>query len=252
MTKIWTPEARAAFAKRMAKYRKIAGYAKGRKRAAVLEYERAQVSRAKNPTLPEGHVNAGALIGQRVQIPVHYDMWMRGAKYGVVTGYRNGRAGQSDYLLVKMDNASVKKNLKLWRPDWNYAEFMGRPRAENPKRDKSPFSKRDSSVSYNRAKMRAVLPPGLYERMIAEHKLSRHRARARSKNPPGYIVRAQKGGGPVMHWTGVGFSNTKKPLVFSSLHTAGKAGRDVLAAYHRALNGYTIWATARDNKDIPL
>ncbi len=60
------------------------------------------------------------LLGKRVQIPVHYDMWMRGARFGTVTGYRNGKSGQSDFLYVKMDHPSVRRSLKVWRPDWEY------------------------------------------------------------------------------------------------------------------------------------
>lgn len=63
------------------------------------------------------------LIGKRVEIPVHYDLWMRGARFGVVTAYRNGKPGQSDYLLVKLDHPQVRRRLKLWRLDWDYAKF---------------------------------------------------------------------------------------------------------------------------------
>ena len=63
------------------------------------------------------------LIGKRVELPVHYDMWMRGARFGVVTAYRNGGLGTSDYLLVKMDHPQARRRLKLWRPDWDYAKF---------------------------------------------------------------------------------------------------------------------------------
>ena len=65
------------------------------------------------------------LIGRRVEIPVHYDMWMRGARMGTVTGFRHGSAGVSDCLLVMMDNPRVRTRLKLWRIDWEYAKFEG-------------------------------------------------------------------------------------------------------------------------------
>ena len=61
-------------------------------------------------------------IGQRIEIPVHYDLWMRGARFGVVTSFRAGCAGQSDCVLVKMDHPQVKKRLKLWRLDWDFAK----------------------------------------------------------------------------------------------------------------------------------
>ena len=60
-------------------------------------------------------------IGTRIEIPVHYDLWMQGARFGTVTAYRNGKNGQSDYVYVKMDHPQVRKRLKLWRQDWEYA-----------------------------------------------------------------------------------------------------------------------------------
>lgn len=65
------------------------------------------------------------LIGKRIEIPVHYDLWMRGARFGVVTQFRHGGPGQSDYVLVKLDHPQVKRRLKLWRPDWEYAKVLG-------------------------------------------------------------------------------------------------------------------------------
>jgi hypothetical protein len=65
---------------------------------------------------------AQSLIGKRIQIPVHYDLWMQGARYGTVTGFRHSKTpGTSDYVLVKMDHPQVKRRLKLWRMDWDYA-----------------------------------------------------------------------------------------------------------------------------------
>ncbi len=63
-------------------------------------------------------------IGKRIEIPVHYDLWMRGARFGPVTAFRHGRPGQSDYLLVKMDHSGVKRRFKLWRGDWGYARII--------------------------------------------------------------------------------------------------------------------------------
>lgn len=59
--------------------------------------------------------------GTRIEIPVHYDMWMRGARFGEVRGFRHGKPGQSDYLLIRMDNPRIRRCLKLWRIDWEYA-----------------------------------------------------------------------------------------------------------------------------------
>lgn len=64
-------------------------------------------------------------LGQRIEIPVHYDLWMRGARYGVITAFRHGKAGQqSDHYLVKMDHPQVKRRLKLWRLDWDYVKAI--------------------------------------------------------------------------------------------------------------------------------
>ncbi len=62
--------------------------------------------------------------GQRIQIPVHYDPWMRGARYGEVRGFRHGNPGQSDYYLVRLDAMPKGRCLKLWRLDWPYAEVV--------------------------------------------------------------------------------------------------------------------------------
>jgi hypothetical protein len=63
-------------------------------------------------------------IGKRVEIPVHYDMWMRGARFGQVTGFRRGKAGQSDFIYVKLDHPQAKRSLKIWRPDWEYMRLV--------------------------------------------------------------------------------------------------------------------------------
>ena len=62
--------------------------------------------------------------GQRVEIPVHYDMWMRGARFGTVTVFRYGQAGQSDYVKVKLDHPQAKRQLKIWRQDWEYMRYL--------------------------------------------------------------------------------------------------------------------------------
>lgn len=64
------------------------------------------------------------LIGKRIEIPAHYDMWMRGARFGTVKQFRHGKPGQSDYVTVEMDHPQVKRRLKLWRMDWEYARIL--------------------------------------------------------------------------------------------------------------------------------
>jgi hypothetical protein len=68
--------------------------------------------------------NGKALVGQRVEIPVHYDMWMRGARTGAVTQYRQGKDGISDWVYVKLDHPQAKRYLKVWALDWNYMKIL--------------------------------------------------------------------------------------------------------------------------------
>lgn len=70
------------------------------------------------------HTLISQMIGSRIEIPVHYDLWMQGARFGTVTQFRYGKDGQSDYVYVKMDNPQVKRRLKLWRHDWDYAKIL--------------------------------------------------------------------------------------------------------------------------------
>lgn len=63
-------------------------------------------------------------IGKRIEIPVHYDLWMRGARFGTVTGFRNGAPGKSAYVLVRMDHPQVKRSLKVWALDWAYVREL--------------------------------------------------------------------------------------------------------------------------------
>lgn len=72
----------------------------------------------------DGEMTAQDLIGKRIEIPVHYDLWRQGARFGKVTAFRHGEAGQSDYVLVKMDYPQVKRSLKLWKLDWDYAKVV--------------------------------------------------------------------------------------------------------------------------------
>ena len=63
-------------------------------------------------------------IGARVEIPVHYDMWMRGARFGEVTGFRHGKNGTSAYIFVKLDHPQAKRRLKVWALDWEYMRIV--------------------------------------------------------------------------------------------------------------------------------
>ncbi len=60
-------------------------------------------------------------VGDHIEIPVHYDMWMRGARTGVITSLRSGPYSQ--YFNVKMDNRRARR-VKLWATDWEYAKVL--------------------------------------------------------------------------------------------------------------------------------
>ena len=63
-------------------------------------------------------------VGARVEIPVHYDAWMQGARYGVVAWRVSGRPGRSAYVKVKLDNPRIKRQLKVWALDWPYLKVL--------------------------------------------------------------------------------------------------------------------------------
>lgn len=65
-----------------------------------------------------------ALIGRRVEIPVHYDLWMRGARFGEVVGRRQGKEGRSAYLQVRMDHPQVRRCAKIWAIDADYLRVL--------------------------------------------------------------------------------------------------------------------------------
>lgn len=59
------------------------------------------------------------LVGKRVEIPVHYDMWMRGARFGTVTSVGKDCA----FVRVKLDMLPHKR-LKVWRIDLPYIKVL--------------------------------------------------------------------------------------------------------------------------------
>lgn len=74
-----------------------------------------------------GDVHRHSIIGSRIQIPVHFDLWMRGAMYGVITSVRHGRNGHSDYVNVKMDNPRIRRRVKVSKLDWGYCRLIDLP-----------------------------------------------------------------------------------------------------------------------------
>jgi hypothetical protein len=63
-------------------------------------------------------------VGARIEIPVHYDAWMQGARTGVVTSFRRGKPGQSDVMYVRMDHPQIKRPIRVWRLDWDYIKVL--------------------------------------------------------------------------------------------------------------------------------
>ena len=52
--------------------------------------------------------------GMRIEIPVHYDWWMRGARYGVVTSIGK----DSELAYIKLDAVPTTHRARIWRIDW--------------------------------------------------------------------------------------------------------------------------------------
>ena len=75
---------------------------------------------AQQKDMPMSH----SLLNKRIEIPVHYDLWMRGARFGTVTSYRQGKPGLSACILVKMDHPQVRRRLKVWALDWDYCKVL--------------------------------------------------------------------------------------------------------------------------------
>jgi len=65
-------------------------------------------------------VFAKHIVGRRIEIPVHYDLWMRGARTGVVRSVIHANGG----IRVKMDNENVKRLARIWRIDLSYIKVL--------------------------------------------------------------------------------------------------------------------------------
>lgn len=63
---------------------------------------------------------AEALVGKRIEIPVHYDMWMRGARFGTVTTVSK----DGSFIRVQMEHHQVQRRLKVWRADFDYIKIL--------------------------------------------------------------------------------------------------------------------------------
>lgn len=66
--------------------------------------------------------NALEYVGKRVEIPTHYDLWIRGARFGTVCGARYNAEGR--YLLIRIDHYAVKTLLKVPAKDWSLLKVL--------------------------------------------------------------------------------------------------------------------------------
>jgi hypothetical protein len=74
----------------------------------------------RKPTNPSMMATCRALMlmDKRIELPVHYDWWMRGARYGVVTSIGK----DARWVYVKLDALPANaKRIKLWALDYEYA-----------------------------------------------------------------------------------------------------------------------------------
>jgi hypothetical protein len=55
------------------------------------------------------------MIGKRVEIPPHYDLWMRGARYGTYMGLNRHMSRVRGFAIgrVRMDHPQVKKLVNI-------------------------------------------------------------------------------------------------------------------------------------------
>ena len=61
------------------------------------------------------------LVGKRIEIPNHYNYWVCGMRYGLVTGWRRGQRAKSAYLMVKMEDGEV---LKIWKSEVEHCRVL--------------------------------------------------------------------------------------------------------------------------------
>ncbi len=59
-------------------------------------------------------------VGERVEIPVHYDAWMRGAKFGLVTSV----APSGGHVHVKMDHPQIRRTVKVAAADLPHMKVL--------------------------------------------------------------------------------------------------------------------------------
>lgn len=62
-------------------------------------------------------------VGDRIEIPVHFDVWVQGARHGVVSSIKHNMFGQLIFY-VKMDNKRVKRRVKLLIAHLEYCKLF--------------------------------------------------------------------------------------------------------------------------------
>lgn len=69
--------------------------------------------------MPKEKPRAHHLIGKKLEIPAHFDLWMRGARFGTVTS----AARDGSQVLVKMDHPRVKRRIAIREADFDNCRF---------------------------------------------------------------------------------------------------------------------------------
>lgn len=71
--------------------------------------------------MSENKTRAHSLLGTRLEIPAHFDLWMQGARFGKVTS----AAKDGSHVLVKMDHPQVRNRVKIGEADFDSCRFDG-------------------------------------------------------------------------------------------------------------------------------
>ena len=62
-------------------------------------------------------------VGDRIELPVHTDLWMRGARFGTVETVVHSEPPNHSFAMIKVD-MRPRKQFKLWGIDWQYAKIL--------------------------------------------------------------------------------------------------------------------------------
>lgn len=71
--------------------------------------------------MPKINTAGGFLIGHRVEIAPHYDLWMQGARFGTIKSFRRSVDGKSIIARIKMDHPQVKTLARIPVDDLRFA-----------------------------------------------------------------------------------------------------------------------------------